>query len=154
MREEQRRCGFAPGFRMPQKAAAVSKTDNTFSSTRNQSSYSFSSQSIGTAATGRIIVVGASTAGGSTLAPAITSVTIAGNAAAEAIQVATGIVSGNVARGGLYALQVNTGTTATIVVTFSGNVSRCGIGVWAIYGAGSTTAVDTASDVAGGDLTT
>lgn len=54
----------------------------------------------------------------------------------------------------LWMANVPTGTTATIVVTWSGSVSiACGIGVWSATGLNSTTAVATGGDTVNNDPT-
>lgn len=111
-------------------------------SATDASTYTFSSQSIGTAATGRQIVIGVAGSRGGTVS--VTSVTVGGNAAT---QLCTDEGSGGGAnqRTALYIIQVDTGTTADIVVTYSTTCARSGIGVWAVYDLQSSTPVATAT---------
>lgn len=107
----------------------------------NLTTYTFSSQAFGTAASNRRIVVGVyGRQGGSTLS--ISSVTI-GGVSASAVATQTSDTSHNLAA--LYIADVPTGTTGDVVVTWGVAIDRCGIGVWAIYGSGSATASDTDS---------
>lgn len=101
---------------------------NHYESSSALSSYTFSSCSIGTAATGRRVIVGIAASGGSA---ATASVTIGGNAATQA-EYLDGTASGSVPSG-IYILQVDAGTTADIVVTFSSSRTSCGITVLAAY---------------------
>lgn len=121
--------------------ASVSFCTSAVSST-NASSYTFSSQSIGTAATGRRVVVGVSGSRGGTIG--VSSVTVGGNSATQLCTV-EGTGGGANQRTALYIITVNTGTTADIVVTFDATASRAGIGVWAVYDLQSSTPVATAT---------
>lgn len=98
--------------------------------------------SIGAAADDRVIVV--ATGGGAAFSRQVSGVTIAGSAATLAVR------SASIARcTGIYYLAVPSGTTADIVVTFSGSVDMANFGVYALTGwpsvtlYDSTTAVDT-----------
>ena len=114
-----------------QTAASISYITNAASSS-GLTNYTFSTQSIGTAATGRRIIViasGYSTTGGRTFS----SVTIGGNAATSIVTASDsgGVVNSQLA--GIFILQVDAGTTADIVVNFSGGMGGCDIGVFAAY---------------------
>lgn len=127
--------------------ATIVNTANA-AGTADSNSYTFSTQSIGTAATGRIIVV---TVGNISLSAArtISSLTIGGNSASSVISVSDGPgTDSGYSHAAIYALQVDSGTTADIIVTLSGTALRCAIGVFAIYDANSATATDTASSAA------
>ncbi len=100
------------------------------------SSYTFSAVSIGAAvATRKIVVaVGAS----ASVSRSISSVTLGGNAM-------TLIVAATSANPlGIYTIDVAAGTTADVVVTFSGSMSRCRVSVYRFTGTWST--LDSASD--------
>ena len=126
-------------------ADTVSLTDHAVDGTA-QTTYTFSSKSIGTAANGRLIVVGAGSIN-ATANRTISSLTIGGTSAAQVkFQSTSG--GGGFIDVGLYILRVDIGTTASVVVNWSATQSRCGIGVWAIYNALSATATATASSVA------
>lgn len=89
--------------------------------------YTFSAADISTAAADRKIVVGIqANDGGNT----VSSVTVGGISASLVIA----LDDGN-SRTELWQADVPTGTTADIVVTFSGGANACDIGVWAVYGA-------------------
>ena len=112
-------------------AAAAVPIDSTLAFTASavnsgsQSSYTFSSQAIGTASSDRVVVVGVS-AGNS---PAdVSSMTIGGVGAAHAVS------QTNSTETEIWYATVPTGTTASVVVNFSGGKGRCGIGVWALTG--------------------
>lgn len=111
--------------------------------TSNASTYTFTSQSIGTAAVGRYVVVGVAL--GFTGSPTISGVTIAGVAATA---IGTAAVTGNTLVQ-LWGAQVDTGTSGSIVVTTSGGSPLdCGIGVWSIYDLLSQTPTDTGTSTA------
>lgn len=107
--------------------------------------YTFTSKDIGTAATGRRIIVGV--IGSGAASRTISSVTVGGNAA-TAINFVEGSVTGAFLQSAIYIIQVDAGTTATVVVTFSAGSNRCGIGVWAAYGLQSSSATATGTSVA------
>ena len=121
--------------------ASVSKADpsiaytHTAVDTTNKSgggTYTFTSVAIGTAATDRLVVVGAMTGAGDV--QTITGITIGGNAA-TIVKNQTG---GDNAEASIGTYNLASGTTTTVVVTFADNPSGCGIGVWAIYDANHT----------------
>src|SRR6185369_5086511 len=90
------------------------------------STFTFSSQSFGAETCGkRYIVVGL---GGGGVAATISSVTIGGITATQILNIntATGIAS----RGGMFYAEVPTGTTGSVVVTWSTTIARCGIAIW------------------------
>ena len=98
--------------------------------TSNATSHTFSGESIGTASTGRKIVVVASGSGGST--GVVSGITIDGNAMTEVVSAPLD--------GEAYATiyernNFNTGTTAEFIVSWSGSKGNCGLGVFAVTGA-------------------
>ena len=108
----------------------------------NATTYTFSSQNLGDADTDRHIIVGISTRDVGTTSQAISSVSIGGVSATIVVQQRNSATNTCVA--GLAIAKVPTGTTGDIVVTFSEEVLRCGIGVWRAIGI-SATATDTGS---------
>lgn len=99
----------------------------------NRSTYTFSSQGIGTAAADRKVVVVINSSGGST--SDITGCTIGGSAATE--EQSSGVQGET--RNAIYSLNsVSSGTTSDIVVTQGGNAGVIMIGVFAVYGASAT----------------
>jgi len=120
--------------------ATVTFTDSSVDAT-NGTVYTFSGQAIGTAASNRKVVFAAYASNG----PANATATLGGNAATQIASVTNG---GGEIR--LFQIDVPSGTTADIVVTWSAGVLRCGIGVWAVYGAESS-AHATAADSDGSD---
>lgn len=114
------------------------------------SSYTFSGQSIGTADADRTVVVavGSRKAGAATT---ITGVTVGGNAATQLVQQSNTVTNTCVV--GLYAIDVASGTTADIVVTFGASMIRCGISVYRVLGI-STTPHDTATSTSSPNLDT
>lgn len=119
---------------------SISFTDND-QNTANQSSYTFSSKSIGSAAANRKIIVAASndTSGAG---QSVSSLTIGGSPANLEVAQISGDVGVEI-----WELDVAAGTTADIVVNYAGTAADCAIGVWAIYGAGSS-ATDTGASTA------
>ncbi len=98
--------------------------------------YTYSNKNIGTAAADRIVLVGI--LGGSTTARTISSVTIGGIAATVRHTQNEGVHTA-----ALYEATVPTGTTATIVVNWSGAHNRCAIVWWTATGLTSGVPVDT-----------
>ena len=106
--------------------------------TSNTDVYTFSGKDFGDAATDRYIVV---TTGAPASAQTLSSVTIGGVAATIVVQ------DDDDASAGIAIAAVPTGTTGDIVVTWSGSMFSCGIGVYRLTGLQSATASATASDV-------
>ena len=114
------------------------------SDTTDLTTYTFSSAALGTAASDRKVVV---TIHGRSTNPStrtISSVTIGGVTATEAVSVSNTI--GN--RCAIYVADVPTGTTGDIVVVFNDTMQKCAVGSYAMYGAGSSTPTATATDIA------
>lgn len=112
----------------PSNQVTIAFTDSSIDAS-NASTYTFSSQALGTAAADRVIVVGLF---GDT-ARTVSSVTIGG---VSASRVKRQLNTGNFVE--LWQAAVPTGTTGDVVITFSGACSRSGVGVWALYGANPT----------------
>lgn len=107
----------------------------------DQTTYTFAGTSIGAASNDRVIVVTIGSRSNS--ARTISAVTIAG-------VTATNIATANNTGGGaeiaaIYAAAVPTGTTGSIVVTFSGAMLRIGVGVFTLTGKPSVTAFATST---------
>ena len=97
----------------------------------DQTTYTYSSQSLSTAATGRIIAVcinGFRASGG---ARTVSSCTIAGETGTKLVRQ----TSDNGDATEIWAAVVDTGTSGTISVVFSSSMANCNIGVYAIYNA-------------------
>lgn len=120
---------FGDAKRVIFNASAKSVTDTT--------TYTFTNTSIGSATADRIVIVGVggAAAGLSTS----TVVTIGGSTATAAVD-ATFAKAGHGYISKLYMLAVPSGTTATIVSTFSAATNRSGICVWSAYGCMTTVA--------------
>jgi hypothetical protein len=99
------------------------------------SSYTFSTQNIGVAATDRHIIVATIARGAS---QTLTGVTIGG---VTATSVANNSNDGSIAA--LFIAAVPTGTTGDIVLTFSGTMIRAADGAYRATGLGSATPTDT-----------
>ena len=131
-------------------AVDISFTDSSVITT-DLSTYTFSTQALGAEAADRKIIVGMGHRGTNTN---ITSITVAGVAATSVVEApASGLQSD---RACIYIADVPTGTTGDVVVTFSAGQTRCGIGVWRMTGAASSTPTDTgvsAADPATNTLT-
>jgi hypothetical protein len=108
--------------------------------TGNNSTYTFSSQDIGTAAADRYVIVAVSNS--SAGSGSLSSATIAGVSATILQASANG--GGDIATT-IIGASVPTGATGSVVVNFGTGQVRCAIGVWAVYGLLSTTPVATAS---------
>ena len=110
------------------EATAVSVTDLT--------TYTFSGLAIGTAAPDRKVVVIVS---GSVASRSVSSVTVGGiSATLVKSQTDTNAIIE------IWQAVVPTGTTGDVVVVWSGAMTRCGVGVWAVYEA-AIAAFDTGS---------
>jgi len=103
--------------------------------------YTFASQDIGTASATRYVVV--TVFGRHTAAFTFSSVTVAGVSATSVVEQAN---AGS--RLGIFIAAVPSGTTGNVVVTASGGIVRCGIGVYALYDLSSSTAITTNSSTA------
>lgn len=115
---------------MPQ-AAAVATWTAAPSSATDGTSFTFNAVAIGTASADRVVVVGVSS--GQTGTTTRTCTVTVGGVTATQIQF-TRVGPTNSTHGGMYAVPFPSGTTANIVLTFSGTQSRCGIQVWALTG--------------------
>lgn len=118
---------------------------STAVSTSDLTTYTFSGQGIGTAAANRKVVVATSALSAGGAPRTVASLTVGGVAATLVKQV--NAASGNYPSLEIWQAVVPTGTTGDIVVTWDNGAVRCGIGVWAVYGAKSA-AHDTGSSTA------
>ena len=114
----------------------------------NLTTYAFSAHAIGAAAANRKVVVAAATAGGSG-ADGVSTVTVGGISAT----LVKATLTTDHTQVEIWQADVPTGTTADIVVTWNAGKGRCGIGVWAVYGAAGA-ASDTVSVTGTGALST
>jgi hypothetical protein len=129
--------------------ATIVNTDDSVS-TSNLDEYTFSSQALGTASADRHIIVGITGRANSGGAFALSSVTVAGNAASVVVEHQyTNDIIGTVA---LAIVAVPSGTTGDVVVTWDRAILDCGIGVWATTGLQSITPTDTDFDSPGTSL--
>lgn len=115
------------------------------SSSANASSYTYTAQSIGSASSDRVVIVGVT--GVNVQASAVT----VGGISASKIATATDGATENVT---LWTASVPTGTTADIVVTMTGSEVRNGIAVWSKVGGVGSTTVATTGAVSNGPATT
>lgn len=129
---------------------ALTYVTNVTDST-DQTTYTFASTSIGTASSDRVVVVVIGSRANA--ARSISSVTVGGNSA-------TAIATANNSGGGaeiaaIYAVAVPSGTTASIVVTFSAAMLRIAVGVYTLTGTGgAVTAYGTATQTPSGSSPT
>jgi hypothetical protein len=129
-----------PFPQMPPSAAVVTYTYNTFDfSNANTTTFTFTGKSIGTAASNRKVVV---CVGGNADARTVSTLTVGGNSASLVKRQTNADGTSEI-----WAVNVSSGTTADIVVTFSGAENTCGIGVYSLYGAAAS-AYATASSTA------
>jgi hypothetical protein len=112
-------------------------------STSDLTTYTFSTQNLGTAASDRYIIVNAATSVSSG-AGSISSVTVQGISATSVVSKTQAANTANVNT--LWIVAVPTGTTGNVVVTAGSAAVRCGIALWSATGLGSATAYDTAVD--------
>lgn len=104
----------------------------------------FTSQAIGTAASSRLVVVAINWLAGAT-GRSLTGVTFGGSSANSVVTAINGTLGGDSLVEALYSLPVPTGTTSTIVLTFSTGGSGANIDVFSLYNLNSQTAFNTAS---------
>jgi hypothetical protein len=117
-------------------------------STTDLSTYTFTAVNLSSPAADRFIVVGVLLVG----SPGRTASTVTiGGVSATAIN--TGTASTNVSLR-LFGAVVPAGSTGDVVVTASGGCLCCSIGVWALYGLSSTTAIDTTNGTSNPDSDT
>jgi hypothetical protein len=114
----------------------------------DQSTYSggvWSNISLGVAASNRKIVIGPSSRYNSGTSNSFSGATLDGNAMTTVVN---GVVSGqNISA--LAIIDKPTGATGNFSVAFGPTQQRCGAGVWALYGAGSSTPSDTKTATTG-----
>lgn len=129
------------GFGSGGGKATITFTDNSVAgSGQNQT---FSTQSLGAAASDRYIIVGVAGEAGT---DTVSSLTVAGVSATNVVVQQSGFSTAEI-----WIASVPTGTTGDIVVNWSGTQDATGIGVWAMYG-GSATAHDTGSATGSGSV--
>jgi hypothetical protein len=117
-----------PFPQMPPSTAPVTYTYNTFDfSNANTTAFTFTSKSIGTAAANRKVVI---VVGGNADLRTVSTLTVGGISASlvKRQQNADGTSE-------IWQADVPTGTTANVVVTWSGPQNTCGIGSYSLYGA-------------------
>lgn len=129
-------------------AVSLSQTAAGSDNTSSQTTKTLSSKSIGTAASDRLIFFGVTTDGLST-AVSVTSVTIGGISAAST-GAAYNPTSLTAARMQFWWALVSSGTTASVVVNFSGLCDRTAEIDWALY---RVVGADTASPLSGSPVT-
>ena len=129
-------------------AAAPAPLEQSFLSSAvvaapNATAFTYSSVSLGAAASDRFILVGTSGAAAVVSATVVSSLTIGGVTATELVTLNHG---GDVLyHSGFFGATVPTGTSGDIVVTWTTTMSQNGIGVWRLTGA-NTTPHDSATD--------
>lgn len=106
-------------------------------------STTFSGFNIGTASSGRYVVVTVST--GSSAATAISSITVAGQSCTVVTSVKNGGSNGSFTAIAITNAPVTSGTTADIAVTMNSNAQALSIGTFAVTGLASTTPTATAT---------
>ena len=130
------------------KFASVVFATSAVSAT-NATTYTFSGKSFSVASSDRKVVVSIC-ASGNLADPIISTVTIGGVTAAVVVSL-HGTPATQDYLMALWQAAVPTGATGDVVVTFTGQIGSCGIGIWAVYGA-ATAASDT--DSSGSDPAT
>lgn len=112
--------------------------DNT-----TQATYTFASQPFGTASSNRYVLIGIGARAAA--ARTLNSVTIGGVTATQ-IRNDRNTAGGNTTVTAWFIAAVPSGSTGTVVVTFSNSMARCGIAVFSLTGLLSTTEVSGATD--------
>ena len=132
-------------------AAATISFVGCTSSSSDLTTYTFTDHATGTAGA-RKTIVGVSGGDGATNF-SVSSMTVGGAAATEVAD--NSASTGSLAQSAIYIKDNPSGTTATIVVTFSEAIEDAAVCVWAAYDVSSETATDTASgfDTSGGAIT-
>jgi hypothetical protein len=116
------------------------------SSASDATSYTFSSQNIGTASSDRDIVVAFHSRLAGSVNPTVT-VTVAGESATTHVSIRN--AAANTILVGIAKVRVTSGTTGDVVVNFNGvTSSRCGIGMWHVTGAATGAPYDSDSSTA------
>lgn len=111
----------------------------------------WNSVSIGVAASNRKIVIGASARTSGT-AGAFSSATLDGNSMTSSVSTTS---AGGQNKANILIIDKTTGTTGNFALTYTTSQGRAGIGVWAVYGAGSSTPSATlTADTAAGAVAT
>lgn len=127
------------GSNMAFFASAGGPVAISYQSTANvesvQSTFTFSSLAIGTAAAGRYVVVGIESHNNTGGNSAISSVTVGGVSATQVVHSTT---SDAASVADIWIAAVPTGTTANVVVNYSGTQPRCGVTLWRMTGSSGT----------------
>ena len=138
-REQGKRALVVGYSRASAIAPKVLTWQTSASDSSTQSTYTFTSQAIGTAATDRYVIVAINV--GAASARTWSSGTIGGvTAALVSDGTHTATLTNGASTAFIIIALVPTGTTATIAYTLSGNGARSGIGVWSATGLVSATA--------------
>lgn len=132
-----------PSFSPRATPATLTGTSNAEDGTA-LTTYTFSSQAIGSADSGRYVIVGVN-AYNATANRSISSATIGGISATIVVE-EHATSGGGYFDTGIIIANVPTGTTADVVVVWSAGQSACGIGTAAAYNLQSGTATATDSD--------
>lgn len=134
-----------PTFLGRSSAAMVYSYEGSAVDDTNASSYTFIAKNIGAAGSGRIVLVGIGTSGGTPRT--VTGVTADGVTMTKGPE-SVGVSLNRGSATWLY-LQINTGTTATFEVTLDGTALNCTIVVYRLFPV-SGTPIDTVTVGAGG----
>ena len=113
--------------------ATISHTANGESSAASTAVRTFSSMSIGTAASNRVVIVSIGTTGGGGGTDDCNSVTVGGTGLSKLVSK----LHTDHQLCQIWAGSITSGTSADIVVTWARSANRTGIGVWAAYGVGT-----------------
>ena len=130
--------GFGVAASAAPPAAAVFTANS--SSAVASSTYSFTSQSLGTAAADRYVVVGVAGQSGSG-AVAVSSMTIGGISASQLVSMSE---TNNSIE--FWIAAVPTGTTGTVTVNWAAQRARCAIVIWAVTGLVSSVVAGSAQE--------
>jgi len=138
---------FPPGFSKPLPTATFITSTSGENDFVGQSTYTFSSVSLGTASISRLIVVTIGFSNRIGDGRTISSATINGESATIIEQI---FDEASTAPGvAIIQAVVPTGTSGDIVINFSGSIHNCGIGVFALYDLTSTTPTDSDETITG-----
>lgn len=107
-----------------------------------QTTYTFSSQNLGTAASDRYIVVAVGWRKSGS-APSLSSVSVGGVSATSVVNYKSGTTTATGAA--IFIAAVPTGTSGDVVITFSADSASCGIALYRVTGLTDTTPIETAT---------
>lgn len=117
----------------------------------NQTTYTFSGLSVGAAADDRVVVLLIAGRRGSATPATVSSCTVAGSSATSAVS-NSHTVSTTSETVSIQYVELPSGTTGDVVVTWSNSLTGCGVRVFALYGATATPTATSSADGTGSPM--